>query len=71
MPWEVRVYWRPQGYYTHCRVFTGPLGNSTFCGHLVFLTVEWEKVTKKMPGVVLIADSDNGIYLTETGDRIP
>lgn len=70
MPWEVRIYWRNQGFHTHCRVFTGPLGNATFCGHLTFSLGEWEKVRETMPGVKLIADGDNGIFTKETGDNI-
>jgi hypothetical protein len=69
--WEVRMYWRHKGFHTHCRVFTGLLGNSAFCGHLVFSTNEWAKVKETMPGVVLIADGDNGVFETETGDKVP
>lgn len=70
-PWEVRIYYRPQGHHTHCRVFTGPLGNSAMCGHLVVSTHEWEKFQATMPGVVWIFEKDNGNFFNETGFKIP
>jgi hypothetical protein len=53
------------------RVFTGPLGNSSFCGHVIVSTAEWEKFKETMPGVVFILEQDNGNYFKETGVTIP
>lgn len=70
-PWEVRMYWRSNGHHTHLRVFTGPLGNSAFCGHLTISTFEFAEFKKKMEGVNFIFDKDNGVFQQETGDKVP
>lgn len=56
--WQVRIYTRDQGGHTHCRVFTGPVGNSSNCGNLIFYREEMEKVKERMPGIIWINESE-------------
>lgn len=61
--WQIRIYTHEQGGFVHCRVFTGPIGNSNNCGNLNFYKEEMDKVRERMPGVIWMEDGYNQLEI--------